>query len=457
MDIIEMLTTPRNVEAWRLDESTLLSLVPELSARLRQLDALRVRLVHEIHERGATRAVGATSTQEWLSGSAKLTPAQAKRIVTAGQSLTRRPEVAGAFADGVLDIEQVRTITGLLDQIPDLTAGIAPECLGGVYEDPAAECAKQCTEYLLATAATDNANDTTVRTAALKTMITPEDDGPPPDDENDQLNELFASPTAGGRVRIKGHFDKTTGEQLMTALSALSRPQPGRNTTSGDPQPDPRSAPQRRADAFGDIVRHYLDTAAAPGEGGERPHVTVFVGLDNLARATRNTSSGNDSEATTNPADAGRQSFFRRGPAWMPWLGPISDRLAALISCDASITPIVMDAEGNPLDVGRTTRTIPRRLRRALDARDCGCAFPGCGRPAAWTDGHHIQHWSNGGETKLSNLLLLCRFHHRLIHKGDWSVFIGDDNHPWFIPPAWIDFERRPVPAHNRRQPPIAS
>lgn len=136
----------------------------------------------------------------------------------------------------------------------------------------------------------------------------------------------------------------------------------------------------------------------------------------------------------------------------MPWTGPISVSLALMLSCDAAVTPIVMDDDGNPLDVGHITRTIPRRLRRALDARDCGCAFPGCGRPAAWTDAHHIQHWSRNGETKLSNLVLLCRFHHTKIHHGGWDVFIGDDHHPWFIPPLWIDRERKPRPAHNRRQ-----
>jgi hypothetical protein len=174
--------------------------------------------------------------------------------------------------------------------------------------------------------------------------------------------------------------------------------------------------------------------------------MTVFVGLGDLANATRGTG--------PEPRDSGRpgSSFIRRRPAWMPWLGPIGLRLAVTASCDASITPIVMDDDGNPLDVGRTTRTIPRRLRRALDARDCGCAFPGCGRPAAWTDGHHIHHWSNGGETKLSNLVLLCRFHHTLIHKGDWQVHIGHDQHPWFTPPNWIDHERKPIPAHNRSQ-----
>ncbi|GAA4486807.1 HNH endonuclease signature motif containing protein [Rhodococcus olei] len=465
MDLVETLTTPHRVATWRLDDKSLLALVPQLSTRMRQLDALRVRLVHEIDERCLGQKIGASSTQSWLSEAAKLTPAAAKRIVTAGQNLRARPDVTASFDTGVLDIDQVRSITTLLDQIPDLLSDLDPTSVDGDPTDPVTTCTQQCTDYLISAAEHEHAVDTANRAAALKAMLGNQD-GPPPDDENEALNEFFASPTTGGRVRVKGHFDKVAGEQLLTALSALSKPQPGRDNTHGEPDPDPRTAAQRRADAITGIIRHYLDSGTAPTEGGETPHLTVFVGLDDLTKATRNSGDTNthDSEGHPGPhahddscgcddrrADSGR-SVIRRGPAWMPWLGPISIRLAAMLSCDATITPIVMDHDGNPLDVGRTTRTIPRRLRRALDARDCGCAFPGCGRPAAWTDGHHIHHWSNGGETQLSNLVLLCRFHHRRIHKGDWEVYIGDDGHPWFLPPHWIDTDRKPVPSHNRRQ-----
>ncbi|MGW0175067.1 DUF222 domain-containing protein [Rhodococcus sp. NPDC003322] len=534
MELDEMLTAPHGVEAWRLDEKTLLELVPELSARMRQLDALRVRLVHEIDERCVAQTVGASSTQAWLSGTCKLTPGHAKKIITAGRSLRNRPDVADAFTAGTVDVDQVRAITNLLDQIPDLLSDVDPVVVDGELVDPVAECTQQCTDYLVAAAEHEHSADTANRATALKTMLERDNDGPPSDDENEALNEFFASPTAAGRVRVKGHFDKTTGEQLLTALSALSKPQPGRNNTHGEPDQDPRTAPQRRADAFADIVRHYFDSGDAPGEGGEKPHMTVFVGLNDLANATRTTTDagtpttntvtvtvactdtdtdtstrtgigtrgtsnarstlcdrsenqcgpgdcygtcGSDgcpvAQAVANAAEPGR-SYIRRGPAWMPWLGPISIRLAAMLSCDASVTPIAMDDDGNPLDVGTTTRVIPRRIRRALDARDCGCAFlpqalraggtPRL-RPPGRLDrrppspkhfvqgGAPIHHWSNGGPTKLSNLVLLCRFHHGLIHKGEWEVFVStDDGHPWFVPPRWMDPQRRPVPAHNRRE-----
>ena len=77
-------------------------------------------------------------------------------------------------------------------------------------------------------------------------------------------------------------------------------------------------------------------------------------------------------------------------------------------------------ADGSVLDIGRKTRTIPPALRRALESRDRGCRFPGCG--LRFTDAHHVRHWADGGETKLDNLVLLCRFHHRLVHEEGYRV-----------------------------------
>ncbi|AQA21678.1 hypothetical protein BTZ20_5756 [Rhodococcus sp. MTM3W5.2] len=297
-----------------------------------------------------------------------------------------------------------------------------------------------CARYLLYAARTEDSTTLARRAKALDQILN--GDKKNPDSENAELNEFHASPGLGGRVHLKGHLDAASGEALLTALSALSKPRPGADNRDGQTGKDQRTPAQRRADALTHIVRSYLDTGQAPTEGGERPHINVFVDADDLAATT------DDHQHHEHRHHHGR----RRGPAWMPWLGPISLDLAARISCDADITPITMDTHGNPIDVGRTTRLIPRKLRRALNSRDCGCAFPGCGRPAAWTEGHHIQHWSNGGPTNLSNLVLLCRFHHTTIHRGDWTVHISnDDGHPWFTPPTWIDPRRQPVPAHNRR------
>jgi hypothetical protein len=103
------------------------------------------------------------------------------------------------------------------------------------------------------------------------------------------------------------------------------------------------------------------------------------------------------------------------------------------------------DAEGHVLSVGRRTRSLPPALRRALEARDRGCRFPGCG--LRFTDGHHIVHWADGGETCLDNTVLLCRFHHRLLHEGGWKLQRwGRERHFVFVDPrgqAHADFRRR--------------
>jgi len=87
-------------------------------------------------------------------------------------------------------------------------------------------------------------------------------------------------------------------------------------------------------------------------------------------------------------------------------------------------------------------------LRRALVLRDGGCQFPGCDRPAKWCQGHHIRPWADGGPTTLNNVVLVCTFHHRLLHHDDWTVHITPDGRPELTPPAWVDPTQRPRRNH---------
>ena len=94
------------------------------------------------------------------------------------------------------------------------------------------------------------------------------------------------------------------------------------------------------------------------------------------------------------------------------------------LACDAETVEVKRGRDGSVLDVGRRQRTVGWRLRKALDVRDGGCRFPGCG--SRYTQAHHAIPWSEGGETKLDNLILLCRFHHRAVHEGGWRVEMGE-------------------------------
>jgi hypothetical protein len=129
----------------------------------------------------------------------------------------------------------------------------------------------------------------------------------------------------------------------------------------------------------------------------------------------------------------------------------VSAETSRRISCDAGVICVThpkrraegdgraegvgngIGVDGSILSVGRRTRTISPALRRALEIRDRGCRFPGCG--LRFTDAHHVKHWADGGETSLDNCVLLCRHHHRLVHEGGWQVGWWGAGRPVFYDP----------------------
>jgi 5-methylcytosine-specific restriction protein A len=116
--------------------------------------------------------------------------------------------------------------------------------------------------------------------------------------------------------------------------------------------------------------------------------------------------------------------------------------------CDAKIVPVVLGGDSQPLDVGREKRTATLAQRKAVAARDGGCAYPGCDRPAHRCQIHHRLHWFDGGGTDINNLVMLCTQHHTVIHQSGWAIRMHR-GHPEFIPPRWLDPTQTP-----RRQPP---
>jgi len=112
----------------------------------------------------------------------------------------------------------------------------------------------------------------------------------------------------------------------------------------------------------------------------------------------------------------------------------ISAETSRRLLCDCGVVPMLEDEQGRTIDVGRKKRTIPAALRRALEARDGGCRFPGCTN-RRFVDGHHIVHWIDGGGTSLDNTILLCRRHHRYLHECGFRLELRDGG-PVFIDPA---------------------
>ena len=119
---------------------------------------------------------------------------------------------------------------------------------------------------------------------------------------------------------------------------------------------------------------------------------------------------------------------------------------ARRLACDARVQEIVETAGGDPVGIGRASRKVPGWLLRTLRERDGGCAFPGCGR-MRWLHAHHIVHWADGGPTDADNLILLCGYHHRLVHERGWTV---EPRSHEFVRPDGRTF--RPRPDQLRRE-----
>jgi hypothetical protein len=190
------------------------------------------------------------------------------------------------------------------------------------------------------------------------------------------------------------------------------------------PDPQPRWS-MRHADAMVAIVDSYLAHGAEAMNGGDRQQIVVHVDAQTLIQRS-----------------AGRCELAE-GPS-------LAAETARRLACDASLVAIVEDERGEPLDVGRKTRTIPPAIRRALQSRDKGCRFPGCTH-TRYVDGHHVRHWADGGETKLSNLVTLCSFHHHAVHEGEILVEQLDDGAWRFSKPGdnpmWLTTV---LPGHTR-------
>jgi len=237
-------------------------------------------------------------------------------------------------------------------------------------------------------------------------------DGPPPDEGEPQVNELHMSASADGAGgRIKGRLDAATYEVVARAVRGVLCPAADEGKTLGE----------RQADALGEICEHALDESRLPLEGGERPHVTAILDYQWMREQSRGL----------------MFDFGGRGTA--------ADLRALL--CDCGVTPVVFDGASQPLDLGRERRCVSLAQRKAVAARDRGCAHPGCHRKPAWCRVHHIREWVNGGETNIEDLVMVCRTHHRMIHQSGWKVRMHLGR-PEFIPPRWVDPRQAP-----RRQP----
>lgn len=183
-----------------------------------------------------------------------------------------------------------------------------------------------------------------------------------------------------GSFVIRGRLTPEQGERLVQALDAAAEDTPR----------DERQTPALcRADALAALAESFLTRGACDSNGGDRYTVHLHTQVKELAEA-----------------------------------GEASAETSRRQSCDCGVVHWLENEHGQVLDIGRRSRNITPAIRRALQHRDGGCTFPGC-TVRHNVDAHHVIHWADGGKTALENLVLLCRYHHRLVHEGGFGVSLS--------------------------------
>ena len=253
-----------------------------------------------------------------------------------------------------------------------------------------------------------------------------------------------------GMVVIRGRLTPEIGAVVQRALEAAAdrmfRDAAGAPT--GQAIAEELTPAQRRADALALIAESALAADLDSGTAGDRYQVVVHVTAAEPAHCVDRGAPAADLAAPLVPAGRARDAAVTAAGDGALEVDHgavnVSMETSQRLSCDASIVRMRHDTDGTVLDVGRKTRTIPPSIRRALAARDTTCRFPGC--TARRCDAHHVRHWTDGGATRLDNLVLLCRRHHRAVHEGGFGVVPGPDGVPTFIRPDGAPLHVVPVP-----------
>ena len=239
--------------------------------------------------------------------------------------------------------------------------------------------------------------------------------------------EIFA--TTEQYETLTTAMNVATNPRLTTRAGSTGGEEDTAGETSSGPELDRRSRAQKLLNGLVGACGVAMTTGELPSNGGLRPQLTVTIGYQELF------------EQLTGPGTS-------TGTGTATFAGPIHPNTIRKIACDADILPVLLGNDSRVLDIGRTTRIFPPHIRKAIVARDGGCAFPDCTIPAPWCEAHHITYWSQGGTTGTDNGTLLCSHHHHLIHKEQWRIDMTTGV-PWFVPPPHIDPRQSPRRNHH--------
>ena len=376
-----------------------------------------LRAVAECDRHGDWAAEGFGSCAEWLAWRVGLQPNAARERVRVARALAGLPQTSEAMARGEVSFSKVRALTRVA------TAESEGELLDLARTGSAAHLERVVRAWKRLSRA-----DEAKRGEVLH-----------------QTRRFSVVPDGEGMYVVRGRLTAEVAAVLLRAVEAASDALFEAASEEERSEIDPA---QRRADAVGLISERALAAgmgiADAPvsGSRADRYQVLLHVeaetltedaepGMSELEDGTRVSAETSrrlacDASVVTVTRGETVAQGQRADPSTPSPVLDVGRRRRTVTTTPSPVLDVgrrrrtVTTTPSPVLDVGRRRRTVTPRLRRALDARDRGCRFPGCG--CRFTDAHHIEHWADGGETKLSNLVLLCRRHHRRVHEGGWRV-----------------------------------
>ncbi len=374
--------------------------ITELTGHLNAATYYWLTLIAEFDRREGWGGDGATpSCAHWLNWKCGIDLGAARERVRVAHALEKLPKISSAMREGRLSYSKVRAITR-----------VASEATEEVFLQIAIYGTAHHVEKLVRVFRRAKEAEELSREA-----------------QQQERRGVMWFHEPDGSLVIKATLPAEAGALFIKALeTAVAAAPPTRTTAEKDvaaetspfitvrPEAVDRLA-HRRADALARIAESYLKHGDEELSAPERHQIVVHVDVQTLKNST-----------------AGRCEL-EDGPS-------LPAETVRRLACDARLVTVLENEQGEPLNVGRKTRAISPALRCALNARDRGCRFPGCPN-TRYVDAHHIRHWAHGGETKPSNLVSLCRFHHRQVHEGRVAIDILDDGALRFRKPSGESFE----------------
>jgi hypothetical protein len=356
-----------DLPAWlrTVDDASLGEPLIEIRAVIDRSEAVFADGVRRLDKSREYKADGALSVIDWLKWKCKLSGGAAAERVEIARQLEKLPKTEAAFANGDLGYQHVAIMARTAEHVGAATVRREESKLleAAQTSDPGqfTSVAKNFEHRVDADGALAEANRAYER------------------------RYLHLSGPVNGLVRLDGLLDAEGAATLRTALQPFMKPI----------KDDARSFGQRQHDALIELVRQG---AGGRRDGaGPRPQLIIRASLDTIAGLPG---------APAGELEGG---------------GTVPAATVQRYACDSAVSRITGQAELEH-ERNHAARSVPASTRRALEARDRHCVFPGCDRPTHWCDGHHLVWWTRGGPTALPNLALLCRQHHRMVHEEDWTL-----------------------------------